>query len=157
MDQDFELTQDQIENAPIYDREKQSYINSYLLRYFESKFSLLRHPEHKICCRTDGMEHYTIEDKVSARPSGSCIGELFGDWKNNLLVHSTAKFDCKRDFQIGYCLEYKNKDLIDLLSQLREMSDKELLCGKEFNGENRLTMFTGYMMNNFSSTHSYFN
>lgn len=147
---DFNLTQEDIENAHTHDSEKHVYIRNYLEDYFVEKLPLLSRPEHTVDCRVHGAEHYTVDGEHRVGGPVSCPGDSFADCEQALLIHSTARFECKKDFPIGYCLKYRYVDLIRILEKLHAMSDEMLLRGKKFDEKNQLTVITGYMMNNFS-------
>ena len=152
MSNNFSLTQEQIDNADKYDHKTHSYIQNYLQKYFESKLLLLKHPNHTVECYIDGMENYTVDDNtIITRMGETCFGDSLGDWNNVLTIHGTARFNCKQEFQIGYNLEFKNKKLITILKELHAISDNKFLHGKKFDEENKLTIISGYMKNNFCS------
>ena len=69
----FNLTQELIENADIYDSKKHAYIHNYLKDYFREKLPLLSLPEQAVKCPTHDMERYTVEDEYIAAIQSSCV------------------------------------------------------------------------------------
>ena len=156
MQSSFNLAQEELENAQIYDKEKSIYITNYLTEYFQSKLTYLNGSDHRIKCPQHDMEKYTVSDKYSRGHHGFCLGNTFADWQDTLSMHCNAKFNCEKEFLIGYTFTHRIKELISVLDQLHKTSNEELIKGIEFSNSSRLTVNTGFMQNNFSTIHSYF-
>ena len=144
----FTLTQEQIESADIYDNKKHAYIQNYWEDSFVEKLPLLsRWGRVAWCLVHNRYERYTVEDEYSAGGVGSCPGASFADWTNTFSIYCMARFECGNSFPIGFYLQYRYRDLIRILEQLRTMSDRMLLCGKKFDENNQLVITTGGMGN----------
>ena len=147
---EFNLTQQEIEEADIYDREKSTYIHNYLSKFFHTKLSLLNNLAYRIDCYEHGMEEYTTKDRYSAGGHGFCFDNSFGGWENTFSIHLNAIIKCGKDFPIGYYFAYKNRELIPILRELESMTDREIIKGRKWDEKNHLSIITGFRHNNFS-------
>ncbi len=147
----FTLTQKEIQDAKIYDTSKHEIIRKYLFNFFKKKFSLFNDQQNKVECCNHGLEKYTIEkyDYSTSLP-GSCLGNTFADWQNVFSIHTKARFDCGREFILGYFFNFRYGDLISIIKQLDDMDDSDFLKGKKFDDNNQIGIMTGFMRNNFA-------
>ena len=156
MKSNFRLTEDDIKNTELYNKTRHLYIANFLSDFLVNKLKLLKGPLHTVQCPEHGHECYTVSNLCNKHWHAACLGHTFGDWENHFTIYCNATLKCEKEFFIGYTFYCLNNDLISVLKQFDNLPDKDFVKGKIFNNSSRLTVFTGYMRNNFSQVSSCF-
>ena len=150
MSNEFKLTKEGIENSEIYDRKKTNYIFNYLVDFFKNKKYVLKNQIRQVECFDHGMEEFTMSDDVKFGMHGFCFEHTFGGWENTLSLHWNAKFNCGKDFPIGFYFAFRIKDLVKITEELCKLTDLQLAGGHEFDEKNKIDVITGFRQNNLN-------
>lgn len=147
---EFKFTKDDFENSEIYDRKKTDYIGNYLVDFFENKKPVLKNHIHLVECFDHGMEEFTMSDDIKGGMHGFCFEHTFGGWENTLALLWNAKFNCGKEFPIGFYFTFRNKDLVKITEELSKLTDLNLARGHKFDEKNMLDIITGCRYNNLN-------